>query len=115
MDPKGEDLSDCASQVAAAAAVYGDPDGKYRAFLLKAVPNYKNQPFWYYDQPSALKNSAANSKSTTMEQAMEDTSPELPPVYECPDIVKNAGPEGVELDNGVFVTCPLLLALPNLE
>lgn len=59
VNPKGEDISDIFPHVAAAAAAYGDPKGKYSAFLQKNAPNYKSQPFWFYDQSAALPNSPA--------------------------------------------------------
>jgi hypothetical protein len=59
LDPKGEDISDIFPHVAAIAAAYGDPKGKYAAFLQKNSPNYKSQPFWFFDQSAALPHSPA--------------------------------------------------------
>ncbi|KAI0704924.1 alginate lyase-domain-containing protein [Cytidiella melzeri] len=59
VNPKSEDMSDIFPHVAAVAAAYGDPKGKYAAFLQKNDPNYQSQPFWFYDQSAALPNSPA--------------------------------------------------------
>lgn len=56
-NPKDEDVTELAPHVAAVAAAYGDPSGKYAAFLRRIVPDYQGQPFWYYDQAQALPNS----------------------------------------------------------
>lgn len=61
--PKGEDISDIFPHVAAVAAAYGDPKGKYAAYLQKNAASYKSQPFWFYDQSSALPNSPAGKTS----------------------------------------------------
>lgn len=59
-DPKGEDISDIFPHVAAVSAAYGDPKGKYAAFLQKHDNGYTSQPFWFYDQSAALPNSPAS-------------------------------------------------------
>ncbi|EEB93841.1 hypothetical protein MPER_07456 [Moniliophthora perniciosa FA553] len=43
-DPKDEDLDQVSSHVAAIRAAYGDPPGKYLAFLQKNSPNYTSKP-----------------------------------------------------------------------
>ena len=58
-DPKNENVLDIIPHVAAVAAAYGDPKGKYAAFLQKHQPDYAAQPFWYYDQAAALPHSPA--------------------------------------------------------
>ncbi|KAI0651739.1 alginate lyase-domain-containing protein [Trametes meyenii] len=63
LDPKGENIDDIFPHVAAVAAAYGDPQGKYAAFLQKQDSNYANQPFWFYDQSNALPNSPAGGRS----------------------------------------------------
>lgn len=105
-NPKGEDVTEVLPHVAAVAAAYGDPNGKYAAFLQKTDPNYQAKSYWYYDQTEALPNSPAakTSKRSTI-WAREDLVPTLdgPDIpFECPDIF-NSGP--VELDNGVFANC----------
>lgn len=117
LDPKGEDVSDIFPHVAAVAAAYGDPSGKYAAFLQKQVSSYKSMPFWFYDQTSALPNSPAahsTQKRADMDKAFaaaEDIkemmvntvlkASQIP--FECPAVF-TLGPE-TELDDGIFVTC----------
>ncbi|KAI0757118.1 alginate lyase-domain-containing protein [Daedaleopsis nitida] len=57
--PKGEDVSEILPHVAAVAAAYGDPNGKYATFLKQKGGSYTSQPFWFYDQTDALPNSPA--------------------------------------------------------
>ncbi|TFK57338.1 chondroitin AC/alginate lyase [Heliocybe sulcata] len=59
-NPKGEDITELAPHVAAVAAAYGDPTGKYGSFLRRTMPDYQSQSFWFYDQPQALPNSPAS-------------------------------------------------------
>jgi hypothetical protein len=42
--------------VAGVAAAYGDPDGKYAAFLANQSSTYPAQPFYYWDQPLSNSN-----------------------------------------------------------
>ena len=63
-DPKNENVLDIIPHVAAVAAAYGDPKGKYAAFLQKHQPDYAAQTYWYYDQPTAFTRApGAKSKS----------------------------------------------------
>lgn len=112
---KGEDLSDIFPHVASVAAAYGDPKGKYAAFLQKNVNNYKSQPFWFYDQSAALPNSpAAKTKRSYSDKKTQVRSTEgskliadqntIP--FECPAVFKDA--PAVELEDGLFVTCDQL-------
>lgn len=59
LNPKGEDVAEILPHVAAIAAAYGDPKGKYAAFLKKWMSNYQSNSFWLYDQTKALPNSPA--------------------------------------------------------
>ncbi|KAL0070268.1 hypothetical protein AAF712_002760 [Marasmius tenuissimus] len=45
------DTRDLANSVAAVASTFGDPDGKYEAFLSKADPGYVRQPYFFWNQP----------------------------------------------------------------
>ena len=63
-DPKSENIADIFPHVAAAAAAYGDPSGKYAAFLKKHQPDYATQPFWYYDQSAAVPHSPAGAAAS---------------------------------------------------
>ncbi|KAI0348647.1 chondroitin AC/alginate lyase [Trametopsis cervina] len=59
LDPNSEEIDELFPHVAATAAAYGDPSGKYAFFLQKKNPNYKSNPFYFYDQTAALSNSPA--------------------------------------------------------
>ncbi|EJU01866.1 chondroitin AC/alginate lyase [Dacryopinax primogenitus] len=54
-----DDTAELAPHVAAASAVYGDPKGTYAKFLARVDSSYKQQSYWYYDQPSAFTYSSA--------------------------------------------------------
>ncbi|KAF9459037.1 chondroitin AC/alginate lyase [Collybia nuda] len=49
--PKDEDAAELYPVIASVAAVYGDPEGKYAAFLAKASPNYPGDPYFLWSQP----------------------------------------------------------------
>ncbi|KAL1952072.1 hypothetical protein VTO73DRAFT_1221 [Trametes versicolor] len=68
LDPDDEDISDVFPHVAAVAAAYGDPKGKYAAFLQKQESDFASQPFWFYDQSSALSNSPASAKAAKVKK-----------------------------------------------
>lgn len=59
LNPKTEDVLEIVPHVASVAAAYGDPKGKYAAFMTKVLSNYKNKSFWLYDQTAALPSSPA--------------------------------------------------------
>ena len=115
--PKGEQLSDVFPHVAAVAAAYGDPKGKYSLFLQKNMNSYKSQPFWFYDQSSALLNSPAGKAKRgdddSSSSSDQDTSPNsTEPIvnsasmmvpFACPAVFDDA--TSVELEDGLFVTC----------
>jgi hypothetical protein len=100
LDPENENMQDSVPHVAAAAAAYGDPTGKYKNFLTKADPNYTASPYWFYDQTQALPNSPAANQSATSKETREE-----PYVWQCPEIVRLAGPSGCLIDNNISVTC----------
>ena len=64
-DPKSENIADIFPHVAAVAAAYGDPKGKYAAFLQNHQSTYKSQPYFFYDQKTALPNAPALRHLTT--------------------------------------------------
>ncbi|KAI0724433.1 alginate lyase-domain-containing protein [Cerioporus squamosus] len=122
-DPKGEDISDIFPHVAAVAAAYGDPKGKYAAFLQMKDSDYKNQPFWFYDQSAALPNSPAGHSKRDLslsDFALEeqnlvtqfnattgtvlDAASAAGSEFDCPSVLDN----GVELEVGLYVTCDQL-------
>ena len=121
VNPGSEDISDIFPHVAAVAAAYGDPKGKYAAFLQKHISSYKSQTFWFYDQTAALPRSPAAGKSkrddidgqpdvqmgSTVDTPAGDstspgaTSPNIQ--FECPAVFDNA--LKTELEDGLFVGC----------
>lgn len=135
VDPDDEDISDVFPHVAAVAAAYGDPKGKYAAFLKKQESDFASQPFWFYDQSSALSNSPASAKvkhrraardllaggaanatqalaadfggvaQGTMGHVLDEVS-SGPIPFECPAVFQEA--KETELEDGLFVTCDML-------
>ncbi|CAL1696059.1 unnamed protein product [Somion occarium] len=119
-DPDGEDVTDILPHVAAVAAAYGDPKGKYNAFLKKQNSNYKSESYWFYDQTAALPNSPAagkqkraidgnedvptSSANDTSKAAGDTVASETKIIpFECPDVFSDA--KKVEIEDGLFVTC----------
>lgn len=53
--------------VAAVASTYGDPDGKYQAYLQSKEPKYASEPFFLWDQPlsGGYNGSYSTSNGTT--------------------------------------------------
>ena len=49
--PGNETASELYPSVGAGAAVYGDPQGTYAAFLSNAEPDYPSQTWFFWDQP----------------------------------------------------------------
>lgn len=127
LNPGKEDITDIFPLVAAIAAAYGDPTGKYMAFLKQKDPSYITAPYYYYSQTGALTQAPAakaNKKraSEVNQEGQEHT--ELPPTptmdieedvsglpltptptipFECPAAFATA--TEVQLDDGVYVTC----------
>ncbi len=99
-DPKSEDVSDIFPHVAAVAAAYGDPKGKYQNFLRSKFSGYQSAPFYFYDQTEALPNSPAAAGK----QKRDDDLPDADPIaFACP-----AGfdeDSRVEIEDGLYVTC----------
>jgi len=60
---EGYAVAEIFPNIAAVAATYGDPDGKYVAFLQKAFPEYASDADFLWDQP--LAGGAAVAVSTT--------------------------------------------------
>lgn len=76
LNPKGEDVGEIVPHVASVAAAYGDPKGKYAAFMTKTMANYQSKPFWFYDQTLALVSSPASRGARSRRSltwAREDT------------------------------------------
>ena len=123
-DPKGEDISQIFPHVAAVAAAYGDPTGKYGTFLGQHVSNYKTKVYWFNNQPSALSYAPTTTTTTTTksrrkswmkrEDGFESVKemidvPSSTIRFECPAIFDDL--EKVEIDDGIFVTCEELKPL----
>ncbi|TDL20464.1 chondroitin AC/alginate lyase [Rickenella mellea] len=113
-NPREEDVTEILPHVAAVAAAYGDPDGKYAAFLKRIAPSHQAEPFFFFDQLSALPSSPAAKGRKASKRAdipesiiggdrlpLNETVPNIP--FECPAVFALA--EEVQLDDGVFVTC----------
>ena len=101
IDPKMEDISELAPHVAAIAAAYGDPTGKYAKFLERTIPNYQSSPFFFYDQTIALPASRMNGNAERRDGYFST-------FFDCAGVL---GGEVIELDNGVFATCAELAPL----
>ncbi|EIM92549.1 chondroitin AC/alginate lyase [Stereum hirsutum FP-91666 SS1] len=143
-NPKKEDPLDAVPHVAAVAAAYGDPSGKYAAFLKRTQSNYQQRPYWFYDQSSAFKTAPATKKKRMVFDAvappvgMMETgmfSTEMLGVngtvvdydegnagYDAADApvlsfecpAAFADATSVEIDDGIFVTCEELEPFYNL-
>ncbi|KAM5538155.1 hypothetical protein V8D89_008042 [Ganoderma adspersum] len=123
INPKNEDITDIFPHIAAVAAAYGDPQGKYSAFLRSKAQGYTTEAFWFYDQSAALPHSPAGQSKRRRDHdigfdrtepnepsaeddmatdAIKDVSPgDIP--FECPEAFTAA--KAVELEDGIFVTC----------
>lgn len=105
VNPNGENVDSCFAHVAAAAAVYGDPDGRYAAFLQEHNRGYKSEPFYFNNQPEAVGQRRTKQQVRSAEEMLESIK------FECPQV---EGMEAIELDYGVFVTCQDLEPFYNL-
>ena len=106
--PGKEDVDDIVPHVAAIAAAYGDPKGKYKSFLQSKASGYKSEAWYFFDQTAALPNSpAGGGKGKRADDDSNDDTEDLTPFshvpFECPAVFDLA-PE-VELEVGLFVTC----------
>ena len=124
VDPKGEDISDIFPHVAAVAAAYGDPKGKYAAFLQNHQSTYKSQPYFFYDQKTALPNAPASKMRKRQDDDSDVWAPDMASSqdpstmgaptsglnttipFECPSVVQNG--LQTELEDGLFVDCAQL-------
>jgi hypothetical protein len=61
--PGDEAADELYPEIAAVAAIYGDPDGKYAAFLANADNRYPAEPYFLWDQPLSDSNLAAATPS----------------------------------------------------
>jgi hypothetical protein len=102
LNPGSEDISELCPHIAAALAAYGDPAGQYLNFLKRCDPDYAGRPYWFYNQPSALRMRSA-IPSSSASAAVAKKAPRSGAAFGCPPVFALT-PE-VELDYGVFVTC----------
>ncbi|KAJ7786108.1 chondroitin AC/alginate lyase [Mycena metata] len=111
VNPKNEDVTELAPHVAAIAAVYGDPKGKYAAFLKKTMPRYMEQAWWLYNQPEAFTQAPGNQKGKREDDAQNGV--EVPEKFNCEfDLARYLDPEGrILLDDDVFTDCGELTPL----
>lgn len=115
--PGKEDITDIFPHIAAIAIAYGDPTGRYTAYLKKNDKRYQEAPYYYYNQAGAL-TKAPTSKNKVAEDPLDglahlaetdvptptsvpQATPTIP--WECPTAFATA--TEVQLDDGVFVTC----------
>ncbi|KAF8912813.1 alginate lyase-domain-containing protein [Gymnopilus junonius] len=113
-DPGDEDATQLYPHVAAISAAYGDPHGKYMAFLKEKETTYASKSYWFYDQTAAFPNAPALKKnsvtrtvwkredSLTVRDNALDSSP-VDVAFKCPDVFKSFW--RVELDNDIYTTC----------
>jgi hypothetical protein len=75
--PLNETASELFPSVGAGAVVYGDPQGKYAAFLSSSEQDYPAQPWFFWDQPlsdSGWVRAHATSSGTGAKTAATSTS-----------------------------------------
>jgi hypothetical protein len=99
VNPGKENPLELGPHVAAAAAAYGDPNGKYAAFLGKTDASYRSKPYWFFDQPKAIRGAKGGQKISTIERILEDI------MFDCPEVFSDPEVSSVELDDGIYVTC----------
>lgn len=112
--PGKEDVDDVVPHVAAVAAAYGDPKGKYKSFLQSKASGYKSEAWYFFDQTAALPNSpAAGGKGKRADDKSNTNTDNLTPFshipFECPAAF-DLNPK-VALEDGLYVTCDELQPL----
>ena len=60
LDSKSEDPNELVPHVMVAAAAYGDPTGKYMAYVKKIMPEYDTRVYQFYNQIGAFTSSPAS-------------------------------------------------------
>ena len=63
LDPKSEDPAELVPHVLAVAAAYGDPKGKYMAYVKKVMPDYDTRIYYLYDQVGAFTTAPTSGKA----------------------------------------------------
>ncbi|KAJ7597165.1 alginate lyase-domain-containing protein [Mycena floridula] len=107
LNPRGEDMDDCLTSMAAVSAAYGDPDGLYQRWMTTASGDYQYQRFWFSMSTLALPNSPAGKKNQGSPAAKKGkrAEPEVSGLlwWWCPPEILKSG--GIELTNGEFGDC----------
>ncbi|KAJ6464037.1 chondroitin AC/alginate lyase [Mycena sanguinolenta] len=71
---EGDAVAEIYPNIAAVASTYGDPDGKYVAFLQKAFPEYAWDADFLWDQPLAGSSASAANNGTPSTTGTKDAS-----------------------------------------
>ncbi|KAF9514071.1 hypothetical protein BS47DRAFT_1295513, partial [Hydnum rufescens UP504] len=104
-NPGSEDVTELYPHVASVAAAYGDPTGKYLAFLQQGDPNYASNPYWFYSQPAALRGASAKNQQKRSDFPTGGVKERrIPTEYAVMKPAIFAQSDVVELDEGVFAT-----------
>jgi hypothetical protein len=104
-NPGSEDITELYPHVASVAAAYGDPTGKYLAFLQQGDPDYASKPYWFYSQPAALRGApAANQqkRDNALTGVVEERGKPIAYIVIKPAAFGKS--DTIQLDDGVFVT-----------
>jgi len=62
LDPKSEDVQEMVPHVMVAAVAYGDPKGKYIAWIKATLPEYDTKTYWAWNQIGAFTASPTSAK-----------------------------------------------------
>nr|GAT60020.1 predicted protein [Mycena chlorophos] len=111
LDAKNEDPTELIPHVSAIMAVYGDPQGRYSAYLKKMNSSYQAQPFSFWNQPEAFTQAPSSSQRTrkSRDSAPPDGSSSFASDIICdPPFVDVIGACAYELEYRYYVTCPTL-------
>ncbi|KAG9126103.1 hypothetical protein FRC07_004872 [Ceratobasidium sp. 392] len=110
LDPNGEKVEEALPHVAAVAAAYGDPEGKYAWYLKNGNRNYAKKPFWFYDQPAAISRNSIEPRKVARDEPSESSTPTTESSIQASEVDQNHPPalfsDGklVELEVGLFVS-----------
>lgn len=74
LSPGKESIVDIFPHVEAVAAAYGDPTGRYAAFLTKKFSAFSSATYYFYDQPDAF-DVAPTSSSKGEKEMLNMTQP----------------------------------------
>ena len=104
-NPGSEDVTELYPHVASVAAAYGDPTGKYLAFLKQGDPSYTSRAYWFYSQPGALRGASAGNQQKRNDSPSREAKQQGSPVgYSVVMPAAFRVSDKIQLDEGVFVT-----------